>query len=880
MTTAAPEPIFLKDYTEPDYWIDTVDLRFELGDQQTLVHSRLTLRRNQTSPESAPLVLNGQELTLVDIQLNGEPVPTEGYSVDDTSLTVHHLPASATLETTVRITPQTNTSLEGLYKSGPLFCTQCEAEGFRKITYYLDRPDVMARFTTTIVGAADQYPVMLSNGNPVEEGLYEDGRRWITWVDPHKKPAYLFALVAGPLEKITDHYTTTSGRDVALEIFVEPENIDKCDHAMTSLKQSMKWDEDVFGLEYDLDIYMIVAVNDFNMGAMENKGLNVFNSKYVLARPDTATDQDFAGIQGVIGHEYFHNWTGNRVTCRDWFQLSLKEGLTVFRDQEFSSDLNSRAVVRISDVNLLRTYQFPEDGGPMSHPVRPASYIEINNFYTRTVYEKGAEVIRMIHTLLGAENFRKGVDLYFERHDGQAVTTDDFVSAMSDASGVDLTQFQRWYEQSGTPELKVDFLYNPGEETCTLKLEQSCPPTPGQPTKAPFHIPLKVALISEAGDRLSFQLDGQQTPVSDLVLNVTEEEEEFVFHGVKERPIPSLLRGFSAPVNLHFPCSDEDLALLLACDDDPFARWEAAQTLFTRGILTLIDKRNASEPLEVSPVLVEAVRKVLNSTDAEKALLAQALSIPTELTLAQKMDTVDVDGLHHARTHLQRTLAGELREDFLRVYHDNEETGSYTFDAPSAGRRLLKNAALSYLASIDDPEAHQLCFKQFERAHNMTDVIAALTALSHTRSAERETAFAQFYDTWKGDALVLDKWFALLAQANRTDTLEATRALTQHEAFTLTNPNRVRSLLGAFTGENPLCFHQCNGAGYEFIADHILELNKLNPQVAARLLRTAFTQWKRYDSNRQSLMCAQLERILAADDLSPDVYEIASKSLT
>ena len=879
MTTATPEAIFLKDYTEPDFWIDTVDLQFELGEDFTTIESTLSLRRNPNRPGGAPLVLNGQDITLQSISLNGETLSETQYQVDETTLTIAHMPSEAILKTTVRALPQKNTSLEGLYKSGSLFCTQCEPEGFRKITYYLDRPDVMATFTTTIIGDPEQYPVMLSNGNPVKTGMTPDDKRWIRWEDPHKKPAYLFALVAGPLKAIEDTFTTASGKNVKLEIFVEPENIDKCDHAMESLKQSMKWDEEVFGLEYDLDIYMIVAVNDFNMGAMENKGLNVFNSKYVLARPDTATDNDFAGIQGVIGHEYFHNWTGNRVTCRDWFQLSLKEGLTVFRDQEFSSDLNSRAVVRIQDVNLLRTYQFPEDGGPMSHPIRPASYIEINNFYTRTIYEKGAEVIRMIHTLLGKEKFRKGIDLYFERHDGQAVTTDDFVLAMEDASGVDLTLFRRWYHQAGTPTLKVGFIHDAEAQTCTLKTWQSCPATPGQDTKEPFHIPLKVALFSQQGEQLGLRTEDNGEALPERVLNVTGPEEEFVFYGVKERPIPSLLRGFSAPVNLDFPYSDEDLATLLSHDNDPFARWEAAQLLYTRAVFKLIESRNGGQPMSLSPTLIEAVRNVLNASEGEKALLAQALNLPSEVTLAQQMETVDVDGIHAARKFLQQELGKTLREDFQRLYDAHEETGPYTIDAPSYGRRLLKNTALSYLAAIDDSHAHALCFKQFEQGHNMTDVTAALSALSHTESEERRSAFEGFYTHWKHDVLVLDKWLTLQALSSRPSTLEDVKALTGHEAFTIKNPNRVRSLLNAFVQENPVHFHASSGAGYEFIADRVLELNTLNPQVAARLLRTAFTQWRRYDTSRQELMRAQLQRIVDAKDLSPDVFEIASKSL-
>ncbi len=878
MKTDTPQTIFLKDYTEPNHWIDNVDLRIELGEQETLVHSTLSMRRNPNRPADAALVLDGQDMELRAISINGDALAESDYVIGQETLTIAETPDAFQLVTTVAIKPQENTALEGLYKASGIFCTQCEAEGFRKITYYLDRPDVMADFSTTIVGDKKLYPVLLSNGNPVERGDLDGGQHFVKWVDPFKKPAYLFAVVAGDLKHIEDKYTTTSGREVLLQIFVEPENIDKCDHAMLALKQSMKWDEDVFGLEYDLDIYMIVAVNDFNMGAMENKGLNVFNSKYVLARKDTATDADFDGIQSVIGHEYFHNWSGNRVTCRDWFQLSLKEGLTVFRDQEFSSDLNSRAVQRIQDVNLLRTHQFAEDASPMSHPIRPESFIEINNFYTRTVYEKGAEVVRMYHTLLGADGFRKGMDLYWERHDGQAVTCDDFVSAMEDANGADLTQFKRWYSQSGTPRLKASMDYDADAQTATMHFEQSCPPTPGQETKEAYVIPVKMGLLGADGSDMAVSLEADGETLSERVVEVREMKQSVTFHGVKEKPVPSLLRGFSSPVILDYGYQDEELAFLLANDSDSFSRWEAGQTLCIRVIMGMIEELKAGGEAKVPALVVDAFRRLLTTEGLDKALLAESLALPSEAYLAEKMEVVDVDNIHVARKALKKHLATSLRSEFEAIFDANQEEGEYTFDAESVGRRSLKNTSLGYLMALDDAAITQRCFKQYEAAHNMSDVMAALGNLVDTDTEERTTAFAAFYDKWQDDALVTNKWFSLQAMADRENVLDEVKELTKHPAFSMTNPNRLRSLIGVFCMGNRVHFHALDGSGYAFLADTILELNEINPQVSARLMRV-LSNWRRFDEKRQALIKVQLERIVAHEGLSKDVFEVASKSL-
>ncbi len=878
MPEKAPKTILLQDYCPPEYLIDEVELYFDLYEEEARVRSSLKMRRNSESESVGDaLRLHGEQLELVSLKLDGRCLDADAYRVDAEGLTIHQVPERFVLESEVVIRPQENTALEGLYKSGNLFCTQCEAEGFRRITWYLDRPDVMARFRTHITADRSRYPVLLSNGNPVSSEALADGRHRVSWEDPYPKPAYLFALVAGDLSVMEDTYTTSSGREVKLHIYVEPENIDKCDHAMRSLKQAMRWDEEMYGREYDLDIYMIVAVNDFNMGAMENKGLNIFNAKYVLARPDTATDGDFQGIEGVIAHEYFHNWTGNRITCRDWFQLSLKEGLTVFRDQEFSADMGSRQVKRIEDVRLLRAHQFAEDAGPMAHPVRPESYIEINNFYTVTVYEKGAEVVRMQHTLLGPELFRRGMDLYFERFDGQAVTTDDFVQCMADVSGRDLQQFKRWYSQAGTPELFISSEYDAEAGHYTLDITQRCPPSPGQPDKAPFHIPLAIGLLDADGRDLPLRLVGeseQEGQATQRVLELCEGHQRYTFEGLSARPVPSLLRGFSAPVKVHYDYSDQALMFLMSHDSDGFNRWDAAQKLAQK---ILLQQVAGEDRVEVAD-FVDAFRHALNDPGADQALLAEILTLPAESYLGDQMEVVDVDGIHRAREALKSRLARELRDDFIVIYERNQEVGEYDITPASIARRRLKNLCLDYLMQLEEPEIEQRCIDQYSRGNNMTDVIQALGLIAGSDIDQRTAILQDFYQRWQEDPLVLDKWFTVQAMSKREDTLQQVEELLLHPAFFITNPNRVRSLVGAFCSGNPVRFHDLSGKGYRFLADQVLQLDGMNPQVAARLLRI-MARWRHYDSVRQTMMRGQLERILQTSGLSRDVYEIASKSL-
>ncbi len=872
--------VHLKDYRPPDYRIDHVRLEFLLDEETTRVLAQLDVTGSDTS-RGRPLVLDGRELDLKSIALDGQRLsPGRDYLLDTEHLTIPRVPGRFTVEIETEIHPRNNTTLTGLYVSGGNFCTQCEAEGFRKITFFPDRPDVMARYTTTIVADKVRYPVLLSNGNPSERVDLGNGLHRATWVDPYPKPSYLFALVAGDLACIEDRFVTRSGRPVQLRMYVQHHNADKCGHAMASLKKAMRWDEQVFGREYDLDIYQIVAVDDFNMGAMENKGLNVFNSVYVLARPDTATDADYQAIERVIAHEYFHNWSGNRVTCRDWFQLSLKEGFTVFRDQEFGADVTSRGVARVQDVNVLRTHQFREDAGPMAHPVRPESYVEINNFYTTTVYNKGAEVVRMLRELIGADAFRRGTDLYFDRHDGHAVTTDDFVKAMEDASGIDLGQFRFWYSQAGTPHVHIGRAYDARTGVYILHVRQTCPPTPGQPHKEPFHIPFAIALLDGDGRELPVSLMGEHSGVvGTRVLQVRQAEQTFVCVGVPQEPVPSLLRGFSAPVRLQTDLSESERCFLLGCDSDPFSRWEAGQQLAAGFILDLAAKprrRGSTQPL--NPQFVEAFRATLRSDDPDKAMIAQVLALPSEAYLADLMDPVDPQALHDARVSVLRVLAQTLRDDLLAIYQDNLGRGGYSVDPESVGRRSLKNLCLSYLMELDDPQVREVCVAQFRRADNMTDVMAALRALAGTDCRERRDALAEFHDKWRDEPLVLDKWFALQATSRLPGTLAEVKTLTRHPAFTLKNPNRVRALIGSFCAGNPARFHDRSGAGYAFLADQVLKIDRLNPQLAARLAG-ALSLWHKYEARRQALMKKQLERILGEPALSRDVQEIASKSL-
>lgn len=877
MRNDIPRTIYLAEYTEPDYWIDSVDLHFSLGDDVTVVKSRLSCRSNNSS--GLPLILHGEELQLFSVCLDGKVLPQERYKVDADSLTILQPPDSFVLELETRIHPQSNTSLEGLYVSSDMYCTQCEAEGFRKITYYLDRPDVMATFSTTIEADKHSYPVLLSNGNLVDKGQLEHNRHWVTWQDPFKKPAYLFALVAGDLECLEDRYTTKSGRDVSLRVYVEHGNIDKTAHAMASLKNAMKWDEDTYGLEYDLDIYMIVAVGDFNMGAMENKGLNVFNTAYVLARPETATDNDYEGIEAVIGHEYFHNWTGNRVTCRDWFQLSLKEGLTVFRDQEFTADMTSPAVKRISDVRMLRARQFSEDAGPMAHPVRPDSYMEINNFYTVTVYEKGAEVVRMYQTLFGKTGFRKGLDLYFKRHDGAAVTTDDFADAMADANSADLTQFKRWYSQAGTPELSVTAYYDKQAQSYTLDIKQSCLPTPGQKDKKPFRIPLALGLLDVSGNDMPLQLQGEK-PRSEQsrVFDITREQQSFTFVNVKQQPVPSLLRGFSAPVKLHIDLSDEQLAFLMANDSDAFNRWDASQQLIIRIMSRLVEDYKNGAALALDDVYIKAISATLNNKTLDKALVAQTLALPSESYLAELADHADPVAIHKVRIFVRSALANSLRTDFEAIYQTNQSNEPYRYHAEDMGRRALKNQCLSYLMVLEDAEIIDVCIEQYHHSNNMTDTLAAVSMIANSECDRRQQLLSDFYQKWKHDPLVVNKWFSVQAMSRLPGTIAAVTSLLQHPAFEIKNPNKVRAVIGAFSHSNHYHFHDESGAGYRFLADNVLILDSLNAQVASRMV-SAFNRWRKYDAPRQQLIRGQLERILEKDGLSKDVQEIVSKSL-
>ena len=880
-----PKTVHLADYRAPDFLIESVALNFDLDEANTRVSSVMQVHRSREATDNV-LMLNGRDLELVTVKIDGHLLDAGEYELETEMLRIPSVPSTFTLEIVTCIRPQDNTSLGGLYTSGGNFCTQCEAEEFRKITYYLDRPDVMAKFVTTITADKAKYPVLLSNGNLVDSGELENGRHWARWEDPFPKPAYLFALVAGDLACIKDSFTTASGRAVDLHVYVQHHNTDKCEHAMRSLKNAMAWDEKVYGREYDLDLYMIVAVDDFNMGAMENKGLNVFNSRYVLARPDTATDADYQGIEGVIGHEYFHNWSGNRVTCRDWFQLSLKEGFTVYRDEEFSADMGSRGVKRIEDVNILRTHQFREDAGPMAHPIRPESYVEINNFYTVTVYNKGAEIVRMLAHLVGEDGFRRGTDLYFDRYDGQAVTTDDFVAAIEDANAADFSQFKNWYSQAGTPVLNISQQYDASQQLYRLTVSQHCAPTPGQAEKRPFHIPLAIGLLDEQGNELPLRLVGETMAGPDLeiagsgtrVLNVQDAEQVFEFENIPSVPVPSLLRGFSAPVKLKTDISDEQFYFLMGHDGDPFNRWEAGQQMAVKIITTLAEAYQRGETLVLSDAYVAAIEKTLTDKVLDKALIAAALSLPSEAYLGEFVAVIDPQALHEARRFVLRTLAEALREPLLKVYAVNVETGEYRVDAKSIGQRALKNVCLSYLMELDDASVRAQCVSQFSSANNMTDVMVALSCLVNTEGKERAETLSAFYMQWQDDPLVVDKWLSLQATSRLPGALSNVQALTQHAAFSIKNPNKVRALIGAFCNGNPSQFHAVDGGGYTFLAEHVISLDAMNPQVAARL-SNAFSQWRRYDERRQGLMKVQMERVLSVKGLSRDVYEVLSKSL-
>ncbi len=878
---APPQPTRLADYRPTAFVVDTVELTFELGQAETRVKSRLAIRRNPEAADlAAPLELDGDALALVSLKLDGERLGANRYHATEAGgLVIEGVPEAFALEVETRIDPQNNTALSGLYVSGGNFCTQCEPEGFRRITYFIDRPDVMARYTTTIVADKLRCPVLLSNGNPSGAGDAGKGRHWARWVDPHPKPSYLFALVAGDLVAVRDRFTTQSGREVALAIWVRRGDEDKCAHAMMSLKKAMRWDEEVFGLEYDLDVFNIVAVSDFNMGAMENKGLNIFNTRYVLAKPETATDADYQNIESVIGHEYFHNWTGNRVTCRDWFQLSLKEGLTVFRDQEFSADQGSRAVRRIGEVRTLRAIQFPEDDGPLAHPVRPDSYLRIDNFYTPTVYNKGAELVRMIHTLVGKDGFRRGMDLYIQRHDNHAATIEDFVAAMQDAGGVDLSRFKLWYAQAGTPEITVDENWDAAGHTYELNVSQKVPPTPGQPEKAPMLTPLALALLAPDGSELPTRLDGEaESRGGTRVLALAAEREHFRFVDVPVAPVPSLLRGFSAPVKLKgVPLGR--LKFLAVHDPEPFARWEAGQEVAARALLDRVEAlRRRAAPASLDPDLVAATRQTLADAAHDPAFAAEALVLPSESFLADQMAIVDVDAVHLARDSARGEIGRVLAAEFAAAYEALADPGPYHIDGAAIGRRALRNASLAYIAAADPEKGAALAKAQFDIAANMTDVLAALAVLADLERPERPAALARFFAAWAHDPLVVDKWFSLQARSSLPQTPARVRALTAHPAFERKNPNRVRALVGAFAQANQVRFHDASGAGYAFLADEVIAIDPGNPTTAARLVQP-LCAWRRHDPARQALMQRELERILATPELSKNTYEMVSKSL-
>ena len=886
MPSTTPSMISRHDYTPPAYWVKTVEMGFDLDPSATRVTTRMTLHRNADSPEKN-ITLLGENIKLVGLRMNGKRLgqsPKGGYTIEPGKLCIANAPNDITLEIETIIQPDQNTTMMGLYISNGNFFTQCEAEGFRKITYFPDRPDVMAKYTVMLRADKKNYPVLLSNGNLIEQGDLSNGRHYAKWEDPFKKPSYLFALVAGKLVCQEEIFMLNSGRKVLLQVWVEPGNLDKTQHAMESLKHSIRWDHERFGLELDLDRFMIVAVSDFNMGAMENKGLNIFNTKYVLANPNIATDTDYANIEAVVGHEYFHNWTGNRVTCRDWFQLSLKEGLTVFRDQEFSADMvgtaSGRAVKRIEDVRVLRQVQFSEDAGPMAHPVRPDYYVEINNFYTVTIYEKGAEVVRMYQTLLGREGFRKGMDLYFKRHDGDAVTCDDFRAAMADSSGKDLTQFERWYSQSGTPTVKVHTQYDAVRQTYELTLSQSSKPGAGKDCKLPFHIPVSIGLLDEHGCDMPLHLEGSPFVATDpktVVLELTKDKQTFRFSQVTRKPIPSLLRNFSAPVELEYNYSDDELAHLMAHDSDAFNRWEAGHRLAMQRLMIFIKQVQTGEKLVLDEVFISAMRRTLKDQTLDPAFRELALTLPSELMLAEQCEVVDPQAIHAARTFMRDTLSHALKDDLITSYEANLTPGSFSADAQSAAKRGLKNLSLAYLLNLEDETWLKQAHTQFDTANNMSDRLAALMGLLNSGNPSGALPLKRFYEDFKHEALVVDKWFSLQAVAEATD-VKTVRNLMTHPAFTLKNPNRARSLIFSFCNGNPAQFHSPDGSGYAFWSEQVIALNKLNPQVAARLVRT-LDHWKKFKPALKTEMHSALQKVAETKGLSKDVHELVNKAL-
>ncbi len=857
---------YRKDYAPTGYCIDQVQLDFYLDDDHVIVTAELEISRRADS-DATELFLDGEDLELKEIFIDGTALDATQYQLSEEGLLLTDLPDGFALKTVVKIRPHLNTQLSGLYQSGSMFCTQCEALGFRRITYYLDRPDVMTTFVVRLSADKVAYPVLLSNGNLVNSGDLEGGRHFAEWHDPHPKPSYLFALVAGDLGVLHDTFTTCSGKLVDLYVYSEHENANKLSYAMQSLIESMKWDEEVYGFEYDLEIFNIVAVGDFNMGAMENKSLNVFNTAYVLASPATATDSDYEGIEGVIGHEYFHNYTGNRITCRDWFQLTLKEGLTVFRDQQFSADQGDAALKRIDDVNVLRSVQFREDMGPMAHPIRPESYVAMDNFYTSTVYNKGAEVIRMMHTLVGVDGFRRGTDLYLERYDGQAVSCDDFRLTIADANSRDFSQFELWYSQAGTPKLSLSTSYDASTQRFTLHCEQSCKPTPKQDEKLPFHIPLLTALLDKEGNELA----------AERVLELTAAKQDFVFENIVVEPVVSALRQFSAPVTIDFEQSDRDLQVLMSFDSDTFNRWEAGQRFATRVIFQLMDELARGEAAVPNNDFLDSVANIANDDVLSPGMKSYLLCLPGHAALSGQLDVVDPDLLHNARKILRVAIADRLQEKFIELYTLLASDEVYEPSHQQIGRRRLRNVCLSYLSVATAGDGAELCASQFAAASNMTDSIAALACLANLDVPQRQTALSEFFEKWENEDLVVDKWLSVQASSTAPDTLARVVALKEHHAFDIRNPNKVRSLIRTFAA-NPVHFHSADGEGYRFVADCVIELDKLNPQIAARIAG-AFAQWHRYESSRSALMKEQLQRISQQDKLSPNTFEIVKLSL-
>ena len=877
MRDATAQTIYLKDYQVPDFLIDKTSLVFDLYDEYCRVSSVLTIRRNPDSQKtSAPLFLHGGlGLDLQQLQIDDQMVAENNYQRTDEGLIINSLPDSCVISIEVNIRPYLNTTMMGLYKSRTMYCTQCEAEGFRSITFYLDRPDVMSEFITKIIADKKQFPVLLSNGNALEQGELGNGRHFAVWHDPFKKPAYLFALVAGDLRVVEDSFTTCSNREILLQIYVEEKDLNKCDHAMLSLKNSMRWDEQVYGREYDLNRFMIVAVDDFNMGAMENKGLNIFNTSAVLSNPKTTTDAAFQRVEGIVAHEYFHNWSGNRVTCRDWFQLSLKEGFTVYRDSQFSADMNSAVVKRIEDVVYLRTHQFAEDASPMSHPVQPDAYMEINNFYTLTVYEKGAEVVGMIHSLLGDQKFRQGSDLYFSRHDGQAVTIEEFVGAMEEVSGIDLKQFRRWYKQSGTPQVDVQSHYDAEAKTFSLSFSQSCPTTPGQSHKEPFFIPIKLALVGADGEDLALNRQGDQS----MVFSLYDQSQTLVFENIQQPPVPSLLRGFSAPIKLNYQYTNDELAHLIANDSDGFNRWDAGQKLSLKVLNKLIEDAKAGRELTMDQQLIKVFDALLSDHDLDPAMVNLMLQLPSEAQLHEQAETIYVESIHRAREFIRQTIANTLQQKLIETYQRLTENQDYAPEAAQIGRRALRNCVLGYLMEVETLGS-ELAWQQFNNATNMTDKAAALSALVNCKAADSyaQKALKAFEIDYANETLAMNLWLQIQATCKLSNGLDRVNELMGHPAFSINNPNKARSLLGAFCSTNLINFHKADGLGYRFLQEHIIALNALNPQVAARLV-TPLTRWRKMPEPNRDLMREALQQIADHPGLVKDIQEIVTKSL-